>query len=63
DPARRGCREAPDMTYYADTAIPGAMEFGQVTHSVWGVLPGAGAFLKQGRTEQVPRVEADSVRR
>ncbi|MEE1811938.1 DUF4184 family protein [Streptomyces sp. BE133] len=29
---------APDMTYYADTAIPGAMEFGQVTHSVWGVL-------------------------
>lgn len=28
---------APDMTYYADTAIPGAMEFGQVTHSVWGV--------------------------
>ncbi|WP_329593074.1 DUF4184 family protein [Streptomyces sp. NBC_01362] len=29
---------APDMTYYADTAIPGAMEFGQVTHSVWGVF-------------------------
>ncbi|MEL5957701.1 DUF4184 family protein [Streptomyces sp. CLV115] len=29
---------APDMTYYADTAIPGAMEFGQVTHSVWGVI-------------------------
>ncbi|WP_406449019.1 DUF4184 family protein [Streptomyces sp. NBC_00876] len=29
---------APDMTYFADTAIPGAMEFGQVTHSVWGVL-------------------------
>ncbi|MEU6013329.1 DUF4184 family protein [Streptomyces sp. NPDC047515] len=28
---------APDMTYYADTAIPGAMEFGQVTHSVGGV--------------------------
>ncbi|MEU9565881.1 GtrA family protein [Streptomyces sp. NPDC048161] len=26
-------------------------------------VPGAGAFLKQGRTEQVPRVEADSVRR
>ncbi|MFC9245350.1 DUF4184 family protein [Streptomyces sp. NPDC057136] len=29
---------APDMTYYADTAIPGAMEFGQVTHTVWGVF-------------------------
>ncbi|MFF2961385.1 DUF4184 family protein [Streptomyces sp. NPDC057963] len=29
---------APDMTYYADTAIPGAMEFGQVTHSVGGVF-------------------------
>ncbi|MFE4328304.1 DUF4184 family protein [Streptomyces sp. NPDC056831] len=29
---------APDMTYYADTAIPGAMEFGRVTHSVWGVF-------------------------
>ncbi|MEU9948918.1 DUF4184 family protein [Streptomyces sp. NPDC047939] len=29
---------APDMTYYADTAIPGAMEFGQVTHAWWGVL-------------------------
>ncbi|MET7861287.1 DUF4184 family protein [Streptomyces sp. NPDC005318] len=29
---------APDMTYYADTAIPGAMEFGTVTHAVWGVF-------------------------
>ncbi|MFF2010492.1 DUF4184 family protein [Streptomyces sp. NPDC058195] len=29
---------APDMTYFADTAIPGAMEFGEVTHAVWGVL-------------------------
>ncbi|MEU0834951.1 DUF4184 family protein [Streptomyces sp. NPDC005969] len=29
---------APDMTYYADTAIPGAMEFGAVTHAVWGVF-------------------------
>ncbi|WP_406098000.1 DUF4184 family protein [Streptomyces sp. NBC_01013] len=29
---------APDMTYYADTAIPGAMEFGQVTHAWWGVF-------------------------
>ncbi|MFG3141220.1 DUF4184 family protein [Streptomyces sp. NPDC048211] len=28
---------APDLTYYADTAIPGAMEFGQVTHAWWGV--------------------------
>ncbi|MEU1125157.1 DUF4184 family protein [Streptomyces sp. NPDC005899] len=29
---------APDMTYYADTAVPGAMEFGEVTHAAWGVL-------------------------
>ncbi|MFD9220746.1 DUF4184 family protein [Streptomyces sp. NPDC060064] len=29
---------APDMTYFADTAIPGAMEFGEVTHSVAGIL-------------------------
>ncbi|GHB14448.1 MULTISPECIES: DUF4184 family protein [Streptomyces] len=29
---------APDMTYYADTVIPGAMEFGAVTHSVPGVF-------------------------
>ncbi|WP_405402741.1 DUF4184 family protein [Streptomyces sp. NBC_01104] len=29
---------APDMTYYADTAVPGAMEFGQVTHAWWGVF-------------------------
>ncbi|MEU7080104.1 DUF4184 family protein [Streptomyces sp. NPDC046409] len=29
---------APDLTYYADTAVPGAMEFGEVTHSVWGVF-------------------------
>ncbi|MFF1923351.1 DUF4184 family protein [Streptomyces sp. NPDC058221] len=29
---------APDLTYYADTAVPGAMEFGQVTHAWWGVF-------------------------
>lgn len=29
---------APDMTYFADTAIPGAMEFGDVTHSVVGIF-------------------------
>lgn len=29
---------APDITYFADTAIPGAMEFGEVTHAVWGVF-------------------------
>ncbi|MBM7438337.1 DUF4184 family protein [Streptomyces sp. HB132] len=29
---------APDMTYYADTVVPGAMEFGEVTHAVWGVF-------------------------
>lgn len=29
---------APDMTYYAAGAVPGAMEFGEVTHSLPGVL-------------------------
>uniref|UniRef100_A0AAU3H0W6 DUF4184 family protein n=1 Tax=Streptomyces sp. NBC_01401 TaxID=2903854 RepID=A0AAU3H0W6_9ACTN len=29
---------APDATYYADTVVPGAMEFGEVTHAVWGVF-------------------------
>lgn len=29
---------APDMTYFADTVVPGAMEFGAVTHAVWGVF-------------------------
>lgn len=29
---------APDLTYFADSVVPGAMEFGEVTHSVWGVL-------------------------
>ncbi|MFV0130419.1 DUF4184 family protein [Streptomyces sp. HMX112] len=29
---------APDMTYFADTALPGAMRFGDVTHGLWGVL-------------------------
>lgn len=29
---------APDLTYYAASAVPGAMEFGTVTHSVVGVL-------------------------
>ena len=29
---------APDLTYYADTAVPGAMEFGAVTHAAWGVV-------------------------
>ncbi|MGA5553688.1 DUF4184 family protein [Streptomyces lavendulocolor] len=29
---------APDMTYFADTAIPGAMLFGDVTHSLPGIL-------------------------
>ncbi|MFH9614276.1 DUF4184 family protein [Streptomyces pratensis] len=29
---------APDITYYADTVVPGAMEFGEVTHAVWGVF-------------------------
>ncbi|MET9590300.1 DUF4184 family protein [Streptomyces sp. NPDC006516] len=29
---------APDVTYYADTVIPGGMEFGAVTHAVWGVF-------------------------
>ncbi|MGW3724009.1 DUF4184 family protein [Streptomyces sp. NPDC000851] len=29
---------APDMTYYAASVLPGAMEFGEVTHSFPGVL-------------------------
>ncbi|MFJ8886333.1 DUF4184 family protein [Streptomyces sp. NPDC102402] len=29
---------APDLTYYADTVVPRAMEFGEVTHAVWGVF-------------------------
>ncbi|MFJ6853206.1 DUF4184 family protein [Streptomyces sp. NPDC091271] len=29
---------ASDLTYYADTVVPGAMEFGEVTHAVWGVF-------------------------
>lgn len=29
---------APDMTYFAATAIPGAMTFGDVTHSLLGVV-------------------------
>ncbi|TWD27057.1 uncharacterized protein DUF4184 [Streptomyces sp. T12] len=29
---------APDMTYYAASAVPGAMEFGDVTHAAWGVF-------------------------
>ncbi|MFJ8583207.1 DUF4184 family protein [Streptomyces sp. NPDC093595] len=29
---------APDMTYFADTALPGAMRFGDVTHAPAGVL-------------------------
>jgi hypothetical protein len=29
---------APDMTYYAASALPGAMEFGKVTHSFPGVF-------------------------
>ncbi|MFJ6081933.1 DUF4184 family protein [Streptomyces sp. NPDC092369] len=29
---------APDMTYYAASALPGAMEFGEFTHSFTGVL-------------------------
>ncbi|MFF8292191.1 DUF4184 family protein [Streptomyces sp. NPDC016309] len=29
---------APDMTYFADTAVPGAMLFGDVTHSLVGIL-------------------------
>ncbi|MEU6401875.1 DUF4184 family protein [Streptomyces sp. NPDC046985] len=29
---------APDMTYYAANVLPGAMEFGEVTHSVPGVF-------------------------
>ncbi|TGZ02106.1 DUF4184 family protein, partial [Streptomyces rhizosphaericola] len=29
---------APDVTYFADTLLPGAMEFGHVTHTLLGVV-------------------------
>nr|WP_237536705.1 DUF4184 family protein [Streptomyces sp. SID5785] len=29
---------APDVTYFAASAVPGAMRFGEVTHSFWGVV-------------------------
>ncbi|MEU6116335.1 DUF4184 family protein [Streptomyces sp. NPDC047117] len=29
---------APDLTYFADTVVPGAMAFGEFTHAPWGVL-------------------------
>ncbi|WP_449341384.1 DUF4184 family protein, partial [Streptomyces canarius] len=29
---------SPDMTYYAASVLPGAMEFGDVTHSFAGVF-------------------------
>ncbi|GAA2510212.1 DUF4184 family protein [Streptomyces gobitricini] len=29
---------SPDMTYFADTVVPGAMLFGDVTHSLPGIL-------------------------
>ncbi|MEU7330791.1 DUF4184 family protein, partial [Streptomyces parvus] len=29
---------APDITYFADTVVPGAMEFGSFTHTFAGVL-------------------------
>ncbi|WP_175412310.1 DUF4184 family protein [Streptomyces sp. TRM64462] len=29
---------APDMTYFADSVVPGAMALGDITHSAWGVL-------------------------
>ncbi|MEU9113992.1 DUF4184 family protein [Streptomyces sp. NPDC048483] len=35
---------APDLTYYAATVVPGAMEFGAVTHGLPGVLTVDAAF-------------------
>ncbi|MCQ0022297.1 DUF4184 family protein [Streptomyces somaliensis DSM 40738] len=29
---------SPDVTYYADSVVPGAMALGEVTHGVWGPL-------------------------
>ncbi|MEU9123798.1 DUF4184 family protein [Streptomyces sp. NPDC048506] len=29
---------APDVTYYADSMVPGGMAFGAFTHALWGVL-------------------------
>ncbi|MCP9959387.1 DUF4184 family protein [Streptomyces sudanensis] len=29
---------SPDMTYFADSVVPGAMALGEFTHGVWGLL-------------------------
>ncbi|GGZ31004.1 DUF4184 family protein [Streptomyces poonensis] len=56
---------APDMTYYAASVLPGAMEFGDFTHSLTGVLTfdvlvacaltGAWLFLREPLVALLPR--------
>ncbi|MFE0377487.1 DUF4184 family protein [Streptomyces inhibens] len=63
---------APDMTYYADTLVPGAMEFGEVTHSLFGVLTvdvlftvalvGGWLLLREPLLELLPRAWRGRVR-
>ncbi|MGX1541938.1 DUF4184 family protein [Streptomyces adustus] len=57
---------APDMTYYAASVVPGAMEFGDVTHSFPGVftvdvlvawaLVGLWSLLREPLVALLPRV-------
>ncbi|MCF3148351.1 DUF4184 family protein [Streptomyces platensis] len=62
---------APDMTYYADSLVPGGMAFGDVTHSVPGVLTvdvlvtaalvGGWLLVREPLTALVPRAWRSTV--
>lgn len=62
---------APDMTYYAGSVLPGAMEFGAFTHSLTGVLTfdvlvawalvGAWLFLREPLVALLPRARQGRV--
>ncbi|GAA2263049.1 hypothetical protein GCM10010145_42110 [Streptomyces ruber] len=62
---------APDMTYYAASAVPGAMEFGTFTHSLAGVLTfdvlvalalaGGWLFLREPLVALLPRARQGRV--
>ncbi|MFF3544531.1 DUF4184 family protein [Streptomyces platensis] len=62
---------APDMTYYADTLVPGGMAFGDFTHSLPGVLTvdvlvtavlvGGWLLVREPLTALVPRAWRSTV--
>ncbi|TXC94356.1 DUF4184 family protein [Streptomyces sp. ISID311] len=64
---------APDMTYYADTLVPGGMAFGDVTHSLPGVLTvdvlvtvalvGGWLLVREPLTALLPRARQGPVHR